>query len=98
LKGGTVSKEQLIDGIKKAIQELIPVKWLSSLNEETHLRDLGIDSVEMVRLVTNLEQVFHISFSANELAPENFRDIASLLKLLRTKNAMESSGDPLLSS
>jgi acyl carrier protein len=90
--------EQFIAGIKAALHGLIPERWLSSLREETRLRDLGIDSIEMVRLITNLEEVFQVSFSADELAPENFRDIASLMRLLGAKNAEVNCHGPLLPS
>jgi acyl carrier protein len=91
-------KDQLIAGIKEALYELIPERWLSSLSEKTRLRDLGIDSVDMVRLITKLEEVFKVSFSADELAPENFRDIASLQRLLKAKCAEVDSHGPLLPS
>jgi acyl carrier protein len=90
--------EQFIAGIKEALHELIPEQWLSSIREETRLRDLGIDSIDMVRLITKLEEVFHVSFSADELAPENFRDVASLMRLVGAKNAEVNSHDPLLPS
>jgi acyl carrier protein len=85
LRGGTLLKDQLIAGIKDALYELVPERWLSSLSEKTRLRDLGIDSVDMVRLITRLEEVFKVRFSADELAPENFRNVASLQRLLRAK-------------
>jgi len=91
-------KDYLIAGIREALYELIPERWLSSLGEETRLRDLGIDSVDMVRLITKLEEVFKVSFSADELAPENFRDIASLQRLLKAKYAEVDSHDPFLPS
>jgi acyl carrier protein len=91
-------KDQLIAGIKEALYELIPEKWLSSLSEKTRLRDLGIDSIDMVRLISKLEEIFRVSFSADELAPENFRDIASLQRLLKLKCAEVDNHGPLLPS
>jgi acyl carrier protein len=91
-------KDQLIAGIKEALYELIPERWLSSLSEKTRFRDLGIDSIDMVRLVTKLEEIFRVSFSADELAPENFRDIASLQRLLKAKCAEVDNHGPLLPS
>jgi acyl carrier protein len=91
-------KEQFIAGIKKALHGLIPERRLSSLSEETRLRDSGIDSVDMVRFITHLEDVFQISFSDDDLAPENFNDISSLIQLLEEKKTEVKSDDPLLSS
>jgi acyl carrier protein len=90
--------EQLTAGIKAALQELIPERRLSRLTEETRLRDLGVDSIDMVRLITNLEEIFQVVFSADELAPENFRDVAALKRLLEAKHAEVRHSDPLLSS
>jgi acyl carrier protein len=89
-------KDHFITGIKQALQELIPERRIASLTEDSHLRDLGIDSVDMVRLITKLEEVFRVSFSADELAPENFRDIAALIRLLAGKHAEVAGHDPLL--
>jgi acyl carrier protein len=98
LKGGIPLNEQFIAGITKALQGLIPEKRLASLGEDSRLRDLGIDSVDMVLLITRLEDNFQISLSVDDLAPENFRDIASLIRLLEGKKAEVRSHDPSLSS
>jgi acyl carrier protein len=90
--------DHMIARIKEALAELVPERWLSGLSEKTRLRDLGIDSVDMVRLITKLEEVFKVSFSADELAPENFRDIAALQRLLKAKYAEVGSHGPLLPS
>jgi acyl carrier protein len=96
LRGGMPLKDHFITGIKQALQELIPERRIASLTEDSQLRDLGIDSVDMVRLITKLEEVFRVSFSADELAPENFRDIAALIRLLAGKHAEVAGHDPLL--
>ncbi len=78
-------KDQFIAIIRKALGGFIPEKRLSRLHEGTSLRELEIDSVEMPRFVLRLEEAFKISFTDNDLAPENFKDIASLIELLRKK-------------
>jgi len=91
-------KDQLTAGIKEALYELVTESWLASFSEKTHLHDLGIDSVDMVRLIARLAEVFKVSFSADELAAEHLRDIASLQRLLKAKCAEIDNHGPLLPS
>ena len=79
-------------GIKEALGELVPNRRLSRLSEDTRLRDLAIDSMGMVQFVTQLENVFQLDFAVDDLAPENFRDISSVLRLLERKKAEVRSG------
>jgi acyl carrier protein len=91
-------KEYFIAGIKKALRGLVPEGRLSTLSDDTSFRELGVDSIAMLRLVTQLEEVFQISFAGDELVPEHFRTVAALLRLLAGKKVEVRSDDSSLSS
>jgi acyl carrier protein len=58
----------------------------SDLAEETSLREgLGLDSVDVVSIVSQIERRFHVRMSQEEL--EKLSTVASLLDLLKAKLA-----------
>lgn len=51
--------------------------------EVEDLYDEGVlDSLDMVRLVTEIGQAFDISIPAEELIPENFQNVNTILALI----------------
>ena len=51
--------------------------------EVEDLYDEGIlDSLDMVRLVTEIGQAFDISIPAEELVPENFQNVNTIMALI----------------
>ena len=51
--------------------------------EVEDLYDEGVlDSLDMVRLVTEIGQAFDVSIPAEELVPENFQNVNTILALI----------------
>lgn len=42
-----------------------------------------LDSLDMVRLVTEINQTFDVSIPAEELVPENFRNVNTIYALIQ---------------
>ncbi len=42
-----------------------------------------LDSLDMVRLVTEINQTFDVSIPAEELIPENFRNVKTIYALIQ---------------
>jgi acyl carrier protein/lauroyl/myristoyl acyltransferase len=57
------------------------------LGEETELlgRGIGLDSVEVLQLVTLIEKEYGVMIDDEELAPHHFRSVASLLTFIESK-------------
>lgn len=47
------------------------------------IRDGMLDSFDVVTLVSDLDKAYGISISGLEIVPENFRNLASIRKLLQ---------------
>jgi acyl carrier protein len=59
---------------------------------ETHLRDLGLDSMGAVNLLLDLEQTFQVVFPDELLTEETFRSAASLSRALASLQTGRGEG------
>lgn len=58
----------------------------SSIGEDERLMDrFGIDSVRLFEIVVGLEEVFGVSFAADEFAPERFSTVRAIAEVVRGK-------------
>lgn len=81
--------------IRQTLIELLEAdtgETYSSLRDETNLREgLGLDSVDVVSIVSQIERRFRIRLSHEEL--ETLATVGSVLDLLQAKLAATPSAD-----
>lgn len=69
-----------MDQVTEVLSKIRPdVDFTKSVNliDDDHL-----DSLDIIRLVSELETVFNISISGNDIVPENFNTIESIQSLI----------------
>jgi acyl carrier protein len=67
-------------------EELDHAKAVANLKDDDSLLAKGIlDSLEIIKLTTFLEESFGIAVSDEELVPENFETLASLVRFVESK-------------
>jgi len=77
--------------IKETVRQFILANFLqgedpSNLTDETELKESGIlDSLSTLKLVSFLEDTFKVEFEANDLDAGNLASVASIEKLVRSK-------------
>jgi acyl carrier protein len=77
--------------IKETVRQFILANFLqgedpSNLTDETELKESGIlDSLSTLKLVSFLEDTFKVEFEANDLDAGNLASLASIEKLVRSK-------------
>jgi acyl carrier protein len=54
-----------------------------AINDDSPLEASGLDSVAMVQLLAAIEDRFEVSIPPEEITPENFGSIATVVDLLR---------------
>lgn len=54
----------------------------ADVNAESILVDVGLNSVDMVNLMLGLEAEFDFTIPQNEITPENFRSVKTLLQMI----------------
>lgn len=81
----TIDKIQ--DEIRELVQSSFPLaKSHSALHDNSLLLDMGIiDSMGILDLLVQLEDAFGISYSDQDLLPENFESIAAMAKCVHAK-------------
>jgi len=80
--------DALMQRIKNFImEEFLPGESPDELTETTPLISGGIlDSIATLKLVMFMEEQFGVSFEPHEIDKENLDDLASILRLLQSKN------------
>lgn len=75
-----LSKVFIMEKISKIIQEIQPDIDLT--NNPKLIEDGYFDSLDIIRLVSMLEEEFKISINGNDISPENFNTVDAIKKLV----------------
>ena len=74
----------MIEDIKKIIELIRKVKpWLAVVDESTILNEGALDSLDIITLVSLLEDMFHIKIDGVCLKQENFATAQSLYEMVQ---------------
>ena len=69
---------------KKIVSEILAKRVdISNLKEEDSLKDLGLDSLDLVEVMLEIEDALHIEFDSDEIA--NLSTLKSVLELINSK-------------
>lgn len=68
--------------VKEKVAEIISKKCnITNLNEDDDLSKLGLDSLDLVEAMLEIEDELHIEFDSNELADlKTFRQVLDLIE------------------
>lgn len=71
--------------ITQVILQIIPDITSEDLQEHVDIFNLGLDSINAMTLVSNLQDVFDIQLDPNEISFENFQNIATIAAMVEQK-------------
>ncbi|BAY48761.1 D-alanine--poly(phosphoribitol) ligase subunit 2 [Scytonema sp. HK-05] len=71
--------------ITQVILQIIPDITSENLQEHVDIFNLGLDSINAMTLVSNLQDVFDIQLDPNEISFENFQNIATIAAMVEQK-------------
>lgn len=81
-----------MEGIKDKIREVIDEKLgdelyknFQEITDEENLFSIGLDSLNIVRLIIGIENEFDIIFEDEEIASSNWKNINLIEKMIRNK-------------
>ena len=80
--------ETLVDQLKNIIARELDINLkVEDIDEDTSLFEggLGLDSIEVVELISLVEQHFDFEFSHSELTPDNFSNLNALAAFILNK-------------
>ena len=68
--------------IKEEVSKILAKRVdVSSLKEDDDLTALGLDSLDLVEVMLEIEEVFHIEFDSNEIEEaKTLRDVLNLIE------------------
>lgn len=89
------SIEQIKQEAKEVILAILPNVSSENLNEESDIFSLGLDSINAMTLVSNLQDAFDIQLETNEINFENFQNLATIAEMVEKKKGLK---DEILSS
>lgn len=70
--------------IKKVVSDILSKRVdVSSLKEEDSLSSLGLDSLDLVEVMLEIEETLNIEFASDEIA--DVSTLGDVLKLIETK-------------
>ena len=69
--------------MEKVLRMLEEIRPEFDLQNASHFNENGLlDSLDIITLVSMLDESFHISINGTDIVPENFEDIESINKLI----------------
>lgn len=78
-----MKREKLGETLLNIVRQEFPDIEINDLNEE--LRDNGIDSVKVIKLIIQIEETFDFEFDDEDLIIDNFRSLNTLVDFLLKK-------------
>lgn len=70
--------------VKKVVSDILSTRVdVSSLKEDDNLTVLGLDSLDLVEVMLEIEEELHIEFSSDEI--EELATLKDVLNLIETK-------------
>lgn len=71
----------MVISIFEELKQIVSQKTAKEINDNSNLRDLGIDSLDLLDLIIDVEEKFNIKITDDELLKiESLTDIINLIK------------------
>lgn len=70
---------------KDVVLTLLPDADGEELSDGEDIFSLGLDSINAMALVLNLQDTFNVMFDASEISVDNFRTISNIVELVTKK-------------
>lgn len=83
------NNEEITEKVKQLILEILPDVSLEELSEDSDIFSMGLDSINAMTLVNNLQSSFDIQLDTSEITFENFQNIGAIAQFVKSKKADE---------
>jgi len=80
--------EELKQKAKNIVSELLPDVGNEEIADDTDIFSLGLDSINAMTLVANLQDSFGIQLETSEFNFENFQNIANIVEMIGRKKGL----------
>lgn len=80
-----MTTEELKLKTKNVVSELLPNVDTQQISDDQDIFYLGLNSINAMTLIFNLQEAFGITFSDAEISLDNFRTVDDIVKLIDQK-------------
>lgn len=80
-----MTAEEAKQKAKDVVLTLLPDADGEELSDGEDIFSLGLDSINAMALVLNLQDTFNVMFDASEISVDNFRTISNIVELVTKK-------------
>jgi acyl carrier protein len=80
--------EELKQKTRNIISELLPDVGSEEIDDDIDIFNLGLDSINAMTLISNLQEAFNFKLEAHELNLENFQTISTIVEMVRKKKKL----------
>ncbi|WP_144054223.1 acyl carrier protein [Pleurocapsa sp. PCC 7319] len=80
-----MTTEELKLKTKNVVSELLPNINSQQIDDDQDIFYLGLNSINAMTLIFNLQEAFGITFNDAEISLDNFRTISDIVKLIDQK-------------
>lgn len=82
-----VRVEEIRQETRELILQVLPSVNDQELADDTDIFGLGLDSINAMSLISNVQDAFEISLETSEINFENFQNIATIVEMIEKKKA-----------
>lgn len=74
--------------VQALVLEVLPDVTLEDLQEDVDIFSLGLDSINTMTLISNLQDSFEIELDVSEISFENFQNISTIVEMIEQKRSL----------
>lgn len=71
--------------VQDVVMNLLPAVSREDLSAEQDIFNLGLDSINAMSLILDLQKTFGVTFEPGDIQFDNFRTVANMVTLIQTK-------------
>lgn len=77
--------EEIKQETRQLILQVLPSVGVQELADDTDIFSLGLDSINAMSLISNVQDVFDISLETSEINLENFKNVSTIVEMIENK-------------
>ncbi|MDY7021196.1 MAG: acyl carrier protein [Cyanobacteria bacterium J06592_8] len=75
------------DQVQSLLLDVIPDVTVEDLQDDADIFNLGLDSINTMTLISNLQETFEIELDVSEISFENFQNVSTIVEMIAEKKA-----------
>jgi len=80
--------EDLKQKTKNIISDILPNIEAREIDDNIDILDLGLDSINVMALISNLQEAFDFKLEINELNFENFQTVSTIVEMVQKNKSL----------